>query len=392
MRKGQASMGRKAACVALAGVSLTAAIVAALPGVAQAAPGPARTARTHALGLKRSPGAVVLPQAGVRALSTLAARSAALPASVDLSRYDERVGDQGNVGSCAAWAIGYGMMGWFARRQGHAGAPYAPMYAYSQVNGGVDNGTSPAAVLEVLRTQGIDTAAHYAQKHPNSHYDWRHRPSAAERARAAANRIAGWVTLYNTYRAPGSVAITAVKRTLASGRPVALSIAVYNRFMYAYGAPSVVSSRGNLGQLLGYHEVLAVGYDRRGVRIQNSWGTSWGNRGYAILDWNYIAQHTYEAETIAGLSSTTGASRPAVTSVTPGAGSIRGGQLVTVTGARLNSALLTLGTRTFAPAAVASNGRYLTFRVPAGLPGAFALRISTPGGVNAGTRSFRYTR
>ncbi len=37
---------------------------------------------------------------------------------------------------------------------------------------------------------------------------------------------------------------------------------------------------------LGGHAVLIVGYDQSGLYIQNSWGTSWGSKGFAILPWN----------------------------------------------------------------------------------------------------------
>lgn len=35
----------------------------------------------------------------------------------------------------------------------------------------------------------------------------------------------------------------------------------------------------------GGHAVLIVGYDKEGLYIQNSWGTSWGSKGFAILPW-----------------------------------------------------------------------------------------------------------
>ena len=285
------------------------------------------------------------------------------------------------------------MMGWFARSQGHTGVPFAPMYVYSQVDGGSDDGTTPAQVLDVLRTQGIDTAAHYAQKHASPTLDWKHLPSAAEHASAAANKITGYVTLYNTYAAPGQAAVTAIKQAVASGRPVALAIAVYQRFMDAAGPNGLVTSTGNLGNLLGYHEVLIVGYNSTGVRIQNSWGTYWGDAGYATLDWNYVAQHSYEAETIAGFSSTTKATRPVVTSVSPSTGSALGGQIVTVTGTGLQSAIVSISANSMTPLTVSADGKRLTFRAPAGAVGSSALRVSTPNGVSVGgPLIYRYAR
>ena len=37
----------------------------------------------------------------------------------------------------------------------------------------------------------------------------------------------------------------------------------------------------------GYHCVCAMGYTKDGIVIQNSWGETWGNKGFAILPWGY---------------------------------------------------------------------------------------------------------
>ena len=42
---------------------------------------------------------------------------------------------------------------------------------------------------------------------------------------------------------------------------------------------------GRRGQSLGGHAVLIVGYDDRGVWIENSWGTDWGDGGFALVRW-----------------------------------------------------------------------------------------------------------
>jgi hypothetical protein len=377
----------------------TVAAIAALctgSGVAAALPVAAAQPVVHGMGAVRSPGATTAPALGTRALSVVATTTTAVPASVDLSRFDPKVGDQGSVNSCSAWAIGYGMLGWFANRQGHSGAPFAPMYAYSQLTGPSDTGSSPIGVLEVLRTQGIDPAAKYAPGHggaARAPYDWTHRPSAAEKSAAAANKITGWVTLYNTFGSPGATAVAKVKQTLASGRPVAITIGIFSRFELAQGA-GVISSAGNLGPLLGLHEVLAVGYDSRGVRIENSWGTYWGNAGYGILDWNYIAKYSYEAETAAGFAATTGLNRPTVTAVGPSSGPVRGGQTVTITGTNLANGIVSIGGQSVVAASVTSDHKRLTFRAPAAAAGLDAVRVSTPAGVSSQTwlTGYRYVR
>ena len=44
------------------------------------------------------------------------------------------------------------------------------------------------------------------------------------------------------------------------------------------------------GSAVGGHAVIAVGYDDSTSRItvQNSWGTSWGDKGYFYMPYQYI--------------------------------------------------------------------------------------------------------
>src|SRR5579862_4035729 len=75
-------------------------------------------------------------------LARLRSASLSLPASVDLTAYAMPVGNQGGVGSCAAWASDYSALGYWENKQGISGGALAPMYTYSQVTGGVDNGST----------------------------------------------------------------------------------------------------------------------------------------------------------------------------------------------------------------------------------------------------------
>lgn len=43
--------------------------------------------------------------------------------------------------------------------------------------------------------------------------------------------------------------------------------------------------------ILGGHAVLACGYNKFGVIIQNSWGEGWGEYGYAIVSWDAVRKY-----------------------------------------------------------------------------------------------------
>jgi hypothetical protein len=44
----------------------------------------------------------------------------------------------------------------------------------------------------------------------------------------------------------------------------------------------------------GLHMLTAVGYEPQGLVFQNSWGTWWGDGGFARLSWDYLAKRTTE--------------------------------------------------------------------------------------------------
>lgn len=323
------------------------------------------------------------------ALPAVGSAAAALPSRVDLSANDPKVGDQGRSSSCTAWAIVYGMMGWFGQRSGHSGSPFAPMYAYSQVQVGQDGGSSPTDVLDLLTTQGADTKAHY--KHAST--DWKHQPNAAERASAAKHKIAGYIEVLDMDEGTSTARATALKTALAAGRPLALGIEVYRNFDNADLKHSLIRGSQASGKVLGLHEVLAVGYDASGIRIMNSWGTAWGAHGYATIDWKYVSRASLDAYTMAGFVKTTATQRPTVTAVSPSQAPLYEPVQVTVTGTRLTNALVDLQGQTIRPDSLSRDACTLKFTVVGVEVGATNVRISTPLGVNLPTQasSFRFT-
>lgn len=297
-----------AAATAVAAVSAGAAVAGATLGAGSAAasvraPTPTATAVARAAFEQRHPAdaeADPVHVAPLRHRTALATASAATdPAALDLSGYDVPVGDQGSVGSCVTWAVA-DQMGWYAGRAGRA-TSFAPMYAYSQIHltDGVDGGGSyPSSAYGLATTQGLDTRADYTQ----GDTDFTDLPTAAERAHAAAYRVGSFSYLY--VGVPGAGARSVIEDSLASGNPVALMIGDYAAFDYVGAASryTVDSTDVVPATYRGYHMVLVVGYDATGVRIQNEWGTSWGQDGYANLTWSFVAQYSVEATAMSGLT------------------------------------------------------------------------------------------
>jgi len=264
--------------------------LAAAPALAAGVSGPgavhASAVAAHGLGAHR-PAARLSPRT---------ARFAALdvlPVSVDLKPWAVTPGNQGALSSCVTWAIDYGMLGWYSKYSGRAGQPFAPMYTYSQINGGVDGGSYPTAALQIAKTQGSDTHAHYTQ----GDYDWRTKPTAAETANAANYKIKSYTTLFMGSGQAGSA--TLIKQALATKHPVAIEMAVRTGFDYLGANPSAVDDDVS-SSIRGYHEVLAVGYDAAGLVIENSWGTGWANAGFGRISWRVVLNDVWEGDTIEG--------------------------------------------------------------------------------------------
>jgi hypothetical protein len=244
----------------------------------------------HGLGARPPmPGAA----AGRAARSNATASLATLPVGADLRKWAVTPGNQGELNSCVPWTIDYALLGWYSRFSGLAGQPFAPMYTYSQINGGGDWGSSATAALDIAVAQGTDTRAHYTQGDNN----WSTPPTAAERANAARYKIKGYTTLFVGANQAGTA--TQLKQALATNHPVAIEMAVRAGFDYL-GTSATAVDNDTTSAIRGYHEVLAVGYDASGLIVQNSWGTGWAHGGFGRISWGVVLRDVGEGQTAEG--------------------------------------------------------------------------------------------
>lgn len=82
-----------------------------------------------------------------------------------------------------------------------------------------------------------------------------------------------------------------LKYCLASGYPVVFGIAVYTSFTFSTVEKTGIVYLPKKGEkLLGGHAIVLTGYndDTKRFTFRNSYGTSWGNKGYGTISYDYV--------------------------------------------------------------------------------------------------------
>jgi C1A family cysteine protease/sugar lactone lactonase YvrE len=242
----------------------------------------------HSLGLVKANPADIARMPQIRhALSVVP-----LPAVVDLSPKMPSVGDQGQEGSCVAWASAYALRGYEARLDVWSSiapkttAPannFSPAFVYNQLNGGVDHGLTIPSALILMEQKGVGTLADM----PYVAGQFTTQPSAAAIANATHYKLA-------SYGAIAPTDLTTIKTQVSNGVPVILAINVYMNFE-TLGNGQIYT--GVSGQLMGGHAITIVGYDdsKQAVEIINSWGTYWGSAGYGWISYTALSKIASEA-------------------------------------------------------------------------------------------------
>ena len=85
--------------------------------------------------------------------------------------------------------------------------------------------------------------------------------------------------------------ISDTKQCIVSGYPVVFGFTLYESFMsndVTYSGEVPIPSPNEAP--IGGHAVMAIGYDdtKQSLIVRNSWGTSWGLKGYFYLPYWYI--------------------------------------------------------------------------------------------------------
>ncbi|MDR2661430.1 MAG: C1 family peptidase [Treponema sp.] len=248
-------------------------------------------------------GAILDPELYARVPQKAASASrdyTALPRSASLKHYAPYPGDQGQYGTCTAWASAYAARtiaeSIALNRRNRAVTTdnvFSPAYIYRSISGDPEckRGTAIVHALEVMKNPG---AAKRPAVERNADFKTITLPLFTASRKYP---IAGYARLsMNEPSQDGKARVRAVKKALAEGKPVIIGMNCPDSFFFAKSAwKPAEDPRINYGG----HAMCVVGYndDEQGgaFEIQNSWGTDWGNGGFIWIGYDVFAAFVREA-------------------------------------------------------------------------------------------------
>jgi len=213
-----------------------------------------------------------------------------MPESVDLTNYFPPIGDQGQYGTCVAWAVGYNHKSFLQAKAGNYTSfdnstmlsPKDLFWAIPNSDKGDDcGGTSFQSAYDVILSRGIASLSVVPY---TSLGDCSDSPEAGWTTDAANHKI-------NSYREI-DLDVDIIKSYLADGRAVVFGAKLGDEFFDYTSGVYDYQSYGYTGDHA-YHAMILSGYDdNMGAngcfRIVNSWGDDWGDNGGMWIDQNFF--------------------------------------------------------------------------------------------------------
>ncbi|MEJ7927065.1 C1 family peptidase [Sphingobium sp. AN641] len=227
-----------------------------------------------------------------------------LPKRVDLSSRYPPPGSQGPQPNCVAWATTYAARTFLNARDldyqpAKPAEQMSPAYVYNRLRppGTACVGTiGIVQALDLLKNEGTVSMADF----PDDLTKCAIPASPALRDKAADYRLLDWRAIdretRDDWRTP--VILDDIKGALARGAPVIFAMPATPDFK-AFRGDGVF--KRDVKQMTNYHAMAIVGYDeeRQALRIMNSWGPIWGDKGYAWVDYatfKLLAGEAYSLE------------------------------------------------------------------------------------------------
>jgi Papain family cysteine protease/Domain of unknown function (DUF4384) len=221
-----------------------------------------------------------------------------MPASASLEKYCPTPGDQGQYGTCVAFATGYHLRTILWAKQYKVSdrsmidqAVFSPTYIYEQIKDEGDSdcmgGSNPVNAFELMKTMGVSSI----QTTP---YTCGGEVGFNAMLEGMDFRISDYQVLFYPEEPENQVKINSVKKALSEGYPVMLGFTVPESFYTSGPLWEPQPTDGGPSGQHGLHAMCIVGYDDNkyggAFRILNSWGSGWADGGFFWVKYDDFAQ------------------------------------------------------------------------------------------------------
>lgn len=222
-----------------------------------------------------------------------------LPATVDLTSKFPPIGDQGEYGTCVAWAVGYNLKTalngidnqWTSTQLSQTSNQTSPKDLFwaipSAQKGSNCNGTQFESAMDILISRG---GASLAAVPYTSLGNCSQSPPADWTQDASSNRLVNYRKIADKSNS-ASMKVENFKAYLSEGRPIAIGARLGDRFM-RWNSDAVIDydTYLNPGMQHAYHAMVVSGYSdqKNAFKLINTWGNSWGNSGYIWVDYDFF--------------------------------------------------------------------------------------------------------
>ncbi len=243
--------------------------------------------------------APLLKETHAAALAAADEQPPGAPPSQDLRAHFSPIEDQGSLGSCTAQAA-VALLEYFEHKASAKFIDASRLFVYKtsrDLLGWVgDTGAYLRTAMEALVMFGAPPERYWP-------YDGR---SAGSNPRFDVEPTAFSYALGSNYQAvkyfrldPGGTSgvqvLANVKAFAAAGFPSMFGFPVYREYDHPLNGgliafPTTGYRGGHANVVAGYDDGIRIGSDTGALLVRNSWGTGWGNAGYAWMTYRYVTE------------------------------------------------------------------------------------------------------